>query len=171
MTRTCSVRRFVQSTYKKFSSNTRPVEAFLPFQLEDAYSSAFVLYLVRTISPTLVPDDNWEENIQSVLEKMISKGSVVAPMRRMELSQLEHFMAAFSSAQQAVVAEDPMTMSEPGNTHEDTQDISTPLTPAAVDEPGWDLFQTDAMIGISPGEMLDLAAQLELNNPGMSVMH
>ncbi len=121
-----------------------------------------------------MPDDNWEENIQSVLEKMISKGSVVAPMRRMELSQLEHLMAAFASTRQgqAGVAEEPMTMSDPGNTHEDTHDISTPLTPvAAVDEPGWDLFQTDAMIGISPGEMLDLAAQLELNTPMMSVMN
>lgn len=105
---------------------------------------------------------------------MISKGSVVAPMRRMELSQLEHFMAAFASARQRAdgVAEEPMTMSEPGNTHEDTHEVSTPLTPAqAVDEPGWDLFQTDAMIGISPGEMLDLAAQLELNTPMMNVMN
>ncbi|OAA69594.1 Fungal specific transcription factor [Cordyceps fumosorosea ARSEF 2679] len=160
------------------------LEAFLPFQLEDAYSSAFVLYLVRTICPFLVPDDNWEENMQSVLDKMISKGSIVAPVRKMELAQLERFMNAFtppapagSNAGGATGAGgngaahgDDHHMSEQGHGHDDNLD--TPLTPSvAADEPGWDLFQTDTMIGISPGEMLDLAAQLELNNPLLSALH
>lgn len=152
------------------------LEAFLPFQLEDAYSSAFVLYLVRTICPFLVPDDNWEENMQSVLDKMISKGSIVAPVRKMELVQLERFMNAFtppapagSNAGHGGHGEDH-NMSEHGPAHDDN--LSTPLTPSVVaDEPGWDLFQTDTMIGISPGEMLDLAAQLELNNPLLSALH
>ncbi|KAJ6790018.1 hypothetical protein PWT90_06743 [Aphanocladium album] len=151
------------------------LEAFLPFQLEDAYSSAFVLYLVRTICPFLVPDDNWEENMRSVLDKMISKGSIVAPVRKMELAQLERFMNAFTPPAPAGSnagggSGDDHNMSEHGHAHDDN--LSTPMTPsAAADEPGWDLFQTDAMIGISPGEMLDLAAQLELNNPLLSALH
>ncbi|EEY17191.1 conserved hypothetical protein [Verticillium alfalfae VaMs.102] len=65
------------------------LEAFLPFQLEDAFSSAFILYLIRAITPALIQDNNWTENIRSVLDKMISKGSIVAPLRKLELSQLE----------------------------------------------------------------------------------
>ncbi|KAH8717505.1 Proline utilization trans-activator [Beauveria bassiana] len=160
------------------------LEAFLPFQLEDAYSSAFVLYLVRTICPFLVPDDLWEENMRSVLDKMISKGSIVAPIRKMELAQLERFMNAFTPPAPAGSSHagpgggggggggggSDQNMSEHGHAHDDN--LSTPLTPSVVaDEPGWDLFQTDTMIGISPGEMLDLAAQLELNNPLLSALH
>lgn len=150
------------------------LEAFLPFQLEDAYSSSFVLYLVRTICPFLVPDDNWEENMESVLDKMVSKGSIVAPVRKMELAQLERFMAAFTPPAPAGSTgagnEDQPMSEQGGQAHDDS--LSAPLTPSVVaDEPGWDLFQTDTMIGISPGEMLDLAAQLELNNPLLSALH
>ncbi|POR32994.1 Proline utilization trans-activator [Tolypocladium paradoxum] len=134
------------------------LEAFLPFQLEDAYSSAFVLYLIRVISPSLLQDQHWAESVQCIMDKMISKGSVVAPLRKLELSQLEHIMAAFTPLNDEPTSPAASTNNQLPNLEQ------IPVPPAlTVSEPGWDLFMANSMIGISPGEMLDLAAQLELD--------
>jgi hypothetical protein len=149
------------------------LEAFLPFQLEDAFSSAFILYLVRTISPALLQDDSWSDNVRSIMDKMISKGSIVAPLRKVELAQLEHIMGVFTplgddgadDAPPTPAASSAAAAAQGGMEQDDAgQDMS-------LDEPGWDLFMSNGMVGISPGEMLDLAAQLEVGadfSAGMS---
>lgn len=141
------------------------LEAFLPFQLEDAFSSAFILHLVRTVSPSLLQDDSWSDNVASIMDKMISKGSIVAPLRKVELAQLEHIMGVFSPMGGGDAEGGPMTpaasSAEAGAGHggPEQDDAGPDLT---MDEPGWDLFMSNGMVGISPGEMLDLAAQLEV---------
>ncbi|KAH6692311.1 fungal-specific transcription factor [Plectosphaerella plurivora] len=149
------------------------LEAFLPFQLEDAFSSAFILYLVRTVSPALIQDDGWSDNVRSIMDKMISKGSIVAPLRKLELAQLEHIMGVFTplgddgghDAPPTPAASSAAAAAQGGMEQDDGgQDMS-------MDEPGWDLFMSNGMVGISPGEMLDLAAQLEVGadfSAGMS---
>ncbi|CRK48207.1 hypothetical protein BN1723_007892 [Verticillium longisporum] len=123
--------------------------------LEDAFSSAFILYLIRAITPALIQDNNWTENIRSVLDKMISKGSIVAPLRKLELSQLEMVTAVLSPtgnvggyAKESMAAAVEHDEQEAAQTHDE------------ADEAGWDMFMADCMIGLSPREMLDLAEQL-----------
>lgn len=144
------------------------LEAFLPFQLEDAFSSAFILYLIRTIAPHLIQEDNWSENVQGIMDKMISKGSVVAPLRKLELSQLEQIMSVFTP-----LGDEPLTPAasgertgDGGGAQEQERDAGSPGM-SMEEEPGWDLFMSNGMVGISPGEMLDLAAQLEMNHDFM----
>ncbi|KAI8244267.1 Proline utilization trans-activator [Colletotrichum sp. SAR 10_96] len=142
-----------------------PPQAFLPFQLEDAFSSAFLLYLVRVIDPSLLHDDTWCENIKCVLDKMISKGSLVAPLRKLELSQLENIMTAFTPA-----PEQPPTPS-PSTAHPQHHDHSSFLDQMDHEEPGWDIFDTSGMGGLSPQALLDLAERLDVEDLMQSVDH
>ncbi|KKY15349.1 putative fungal specific transcription factor [Diplodia seriata] len=130
------------------------LEAFLPFQLEDASSSAFILYLIRTINPSLLTDERWSEDVKHVLDKMIAKGSVAAPLRKRELGQLEDALVAVSP-----VCDEPTTPSVGQQEHQAA--IASTVRPA---DSGWDLFLENGIVGISPTEMLDLAAQLEVDN-------
>ncbi|KAF4545774.1 Fungal specific transcription factor [Lasiodiplodia theobromae] len=135
------------------------LEAFLPFQLEDASSSAFILYLIRTINPALLTDEKWPEDVQYVIDKMISKGSVAAPLRKWELGQLEDALVALSP-----VGNEAPTPSASAHTEPQHQEHQTEMSPAHAVDSGWDTFLENGMIGISPTEMLDLAAQLEVDS-------
>ncbi|KAK7703559.1 hypothetical protein SLS57_010916 [Botryosphaeria dothidea] len=134
-------------------------EAFLPFQLEDASSSAFILYLIRTINPSLLTDESWPEDVQRIMDKMISKGSVAAPLRKRELGQLEDALVALSPVGDGATTPASSAHSQPP--HQEQQP-AMPSVRAA--DSGWELFLENGIVGISPTEMLDLAAQLEVDN-------
>ncbi|KZL78666.1 fungal specific transcription factor [Colletotrichum tofieldiae] len=140
------------------------LEAFLPFQLEDAFSSAFLLYLIRVISPSLLHDDSWCENVTCVLDRMISKGSLVAPLRKLELSQLEHIMLALTPAGEEPPTPPPSTahpQHHHGHEHGSFLD--------QMEEAGWDIFDTSGMGGLSPQALLDLAERLDVEDLIQSV--
>lgn len=134
-------------------------EAFLPFQLEDAFSSAFILYIVRAVNPGLVQDESWRDDIDSVLDNMISKGSVVAPLRKKELSQLEYIVGVLTPRANEYPVP-PMTVAEtqPGD---DEPPVSPVMT--QTEDTGWDFIVADDAMGLSPDHLLDLAAQLGLD--------
>ncbi|KAI9904892.1 hypothetical protein N3K66_001421 [Trichothecium roseum] len=135
------------------------LEAFLPFQLEDAFSSAFILYIVRAVNPGLVQDESWRDDIDSVLDNMISKGSVVAPLRKKELSQLEYIVGVLTPRTNEYSVP-PMTVAEtqPGD---DEPPVSPVMT--QTEDTGWDFIVADDAMGLSPDHLLDLAAQLGLD--------
>ncbi|KAK2038465.1 fungal-specific transcription factor domain-containing protein [Colletotrichum somersetense] len=151
------------------------LEAFLPFQLEDAFSSAFLLHLVRVISPSLIQDDTWCENITSVLDKMISKGSLVAPLRKLELSRLEHIMSALTPPAEEPPTPPPSSSANPHqhhhhhhhHHHHGHEQGSSFLD--QMEEAGWDIFDTGCMGGLSPQALLDLAERLDVEDLIQSV--
>ncbi|KAF9893436.1 hypothetical protein FE257_010748 [Aspergillus nanangensis] len=128
------------------------MESFLPFQLEDAFSSGFVLHLLRAVAPWLLPDDSWSEDVDCVLDRMISKGNLVAPLRKVELSQLAHIMTPLTPG--------ALHFQSPSPTEERQDDPSMVLGEEEV--PGWDLFMGNA-IGLDPSQILDLAARLDMD--------
>ncbi|GFF60415.1 putative fungal-specific transcription factor [Aspergillus udagawae] len=132
------------------------LEAFLPFQLEDAFSSAFLLHLIRVVAPSVLHDDSWCGDIQCILDKMISKGSSVAPLRKLELTQLEQLLTPLMPVYDPLMV--PLQM-------DDTADRAGGLAMTS-EEPGWDFFDTDMTVGISPTQLLDLAAQLDVDGRG-----
>ncbi|KAH8879811.1 fungal-specific transcription factor domain-containing protein [Thozetella sp. PMI_491] len=129
------------------------LEAFLPFQLEDAFSSAFILSLIRVIIPSLLPDDTWRENIHCILDKMISKGSIVAPLRKRELMQLEDTMTSITPG--------PQYCFTPLLTGVDRVEMG--LSEGLHHEATWDPFGAAEMVGLLPQELLDLADQLDVD--------
>ncbi|KAF4155544.1 hypothetical protein CNMCM8927_008600 [Aspergillus lentulus] len=131
------------------------LEAFLPFQLEDAFSSAFLLHVIRVVAPSLL-HDSWCDDIQCILDKMILKGSSVAPLRKLELTQLEQLLTPLTPIY------DPLMV--PQQT-DDPEGRAGGLATAS-EEPGWDFFDADMSVGISPTQLLDLAAQLDVDFGG-----
>jgi len=116
-----------------------------------------VLYLLRVISPSLLQDDAWCNNIQHVLDKMITDGSLVAPLRKVELSQLEHVMAALNPEK----CKPPPSVS--GDTRSMPADLDCSLSNDILNNPFWDIFVTDGVTGLLPQELMELADRLDVD--------
>jgi hypothetical protein len=90
---------------------------------------------------------------------MISKGSLAAPLRKLELTKLEELLTPLTPAY-----DPPMV---PLRKDDDflgySADIfSEPAT--ASKEPKWYFWDTDMTVGISPTKLLDLAAKLDVDD-------
>ncbi|KAH6979952.1 hypothetical protein EDB82DRAFT_578131 [Fusarium venenatum] len=137
------------------------IEAFLPFQIEYASSSAFLLHLIPIICPSLLSDSSWRDDARYVFDTLIAKGSLIAPLRKVELEQLEQKLSALTPASNFVSPEIPTETQE----NEDQEgNEGQHADEHLADETGWDLFAANAMAGLTPGELLDLAEQLDVDN-------
>ncbi|KAF5622966.1 heterokaryon incompatibility het-6 [Fusarium sp. NRRL 52700] len=96
-------------------------------------------------------------------EDLIAKGSLIAPLRKVELEQLEQKLSALTPASNIATPEVPSQVEEHVNVQE--EEIREPeLQEHVSDETGWDLFAANAMAGLTPGELLDLAEQLDVDS-------
>ncbi|KAJ5366316.1 Transcription factor [Penicillium brevicompactum] len=136
------------------------MDAFLPFQIEDASSSAFVLYLIRAIAPSVISNDAWCENLECVLDKLISKGNLAAPLRRLELRQLEHVLAPLTPK----LSYRP----PPRDVHEENE-INEESYMFDQEEFEWDMLGLNSSVSLPPQELLDLADQLDVEGIMQSV--
>ncbi|SPJ75769.1 uncharacterized protein FTOL_05500 [Fusarium torulosum] len=143
------------------------IEAFLPFQIEYASSSAFLLHLIPIICPSLLSDDSWRDDARYVFDTLIAKGSLIAPLRKVELEQLEQKLSALTPASNVATPQLPTETNEGVSEHDDTQEQEAEeqdIQAHLPDETGWDLFAANAMAGLTPGELLDLAEQLDMDS-------
>ncbi|KAL4787722.1 hypothetical protein BJX76DRAFT_369010 [Aspergillus varians] len=136
------------------------IDGFLPFQIEDAFSSAFVLYLIRTIAPYLINSSMWCDNLDCVLDKLIATGNVTAPLRRQELRQLEQILAPLALNPNHSPLP-PIELYENAEFNEQTDgseqvDVDVPFQ--------WELLGLDSSVSLLPGELLDLANRLDVEN-------
>ncbi|KAF5020472.1 hypothetical protein F66182_7511 [Fusarium sp. NRRL 66182] len=136
------------------------IEAFLPFQIEYASSSAFLLHLVPVICPSLLSDHSWRDDVTYVFDILIAKGSLIAPLRKVELEQLEQKLSALTPASNIVTPELAADIGDDGKEYEND---NSELQGHVPSETGWDLFAANAMAGLTPGELLDLAEQLDVD--------
>ncbi|CAG7949011.1 unnamed protein product [Penicillium salamii] len=136
------------------------MDAFLPFQIEDASSSAFVLYLIRAIAPSVISNDSWCENLECVLDKLISKGNLAAPLRRLELRHLEHVLAPLTPK---LSYRPPPASSHEGN------EINEDSYIFDQEEFEWDMLGLNSSVSLPPRELLDLADQLDVEGIMQSV--
>ena len=135
-------------------------DAFLPFQVEHASSSAFVLYLIRSIAPSLIANESWCDNLDCVIEKLISKGNPAAPLRKLELKHLDLMLTPLTprSATHAML---PMTSDEIQDNNDDTYALDQV---DIGDEVEWDLLALSHSVSLPPRELLDLADQLDVDS-------
>lgn len=144
---------------------TLRADAFLPFQIEDASSSAFVLYLIRAIAPSLIPNSTWCDNLECVLDKLIAKGNLAAPLRRRELSQLEQILAPLTPKPQNSPLP-PVHFNAPPEEQEEAYAIDQV---DVGEEFEWDLLGLNPSVSLPPAELLDLADQLDMERIMQSV--
>lgn len=71
------------------------LDSFLSFQLEAAFSSAFVLFIVDKIAPGFVIDASYLPAVHNIFATMVEKGSSAASIRRSEFERLEQMMLLF----------------------------------------------------------------------------
>lgn len=142
-----------------------PPDAFLPFQIEDASSSAFVLYLIRAIAPSLIHSNTWCEHLKCVLDKLILKGSMAAPLRKQELKQLEQILAPLTPKSTNTPLP-PVGLSEGAEELEETYDLDQVNV---GEEFEWDLLGLNSSVSLPPRELLDLADQLDVESIMQSV--
>lgn len=144
------------------------VDAFLPFQIEDASSSAFVLYLLRAIAPSLIHSNAWCENLKCVLDKLIAKGNLAAPLRKQELKQLEQILAPLTPNPTPNSTADPFP-SVDFNAAEESNEVYDLDHVGVGEEFEWDLLGLNSSVSLPPRELLDLADQLDVESIMQSV--
>ncbi|KAK1848088.1 C6 transcription factor [Colletotrichum chrysophilum] len=88
------------------------LETFLPFDLEQTFSSAFVLTLMTSIPGLPDREGNHLKDAFEILDTMIARGNVVARFRREELEKLQEILRLTQSR-----IERPVTASERNEGH------------------------------------------------------
>ncbi|RAH87292.1 hypothetical protein BO86DRAFT_405362 [Aspergillus japonicus CBS 114.51] len=152
------------------------IESFLPFQIEDAFASAFILHVIQAIAPALIPDQNrWAEHIDCVLEKIVSKGNLAAPMRRAELENLRVMMGPITpvaggsaGSPGEVERQQGQQLQEPSHAVAEAMRGGSGLdVTVAPHDPStdweWEYLAIHSTIGLGmePRELMDLANRLE----------
>ncbi|PKX89235.1 putative C6 transcription factor [Aspergillus novofumigatus IBT 16806] len=68
------------------------LESFLPFDLENLFSSFFILCLISAVLPGTLPDHSYRDMGFSLLDEMIARGNRVAQLRKSEIELLEELV-------------------------------------------------------------------------------
>lgn len=103
-------------------------ENFLPFNLENAFSSAFVLGVIDAILPGLVPDQGYVELTNEILDEMISRGNKVAKIRKNELELLMKLLLPLHNYNTGVVQSQIATSNQHGPNQPFDSNIDTHST-------------------------------------------
>lgn len=94
--------------------------------------------------------------MEYVFDQMILDGSLVAPLRKQELSHLEQIMSSLSSASTASWG---LT---PGPSYNQLDPQAEPqFTEDVMGDPFWNTFVAHGMSGMAPEDLFDLANQLD----------
>ncbi|KNG84696.1 C6 transcription factor [Aspergillus nomiae NRRL 13137] len=151
------------------------LETFLPFDLENLFSSFFILSLISAILPDIIPDPSYRDMGFSLLDDMIARGNRVAQLRKSEIVQLEELVQPLlqphlqpltpgSSAKQ-VGEEQPSEQ-----TNDSAAVLPAGISPALSVPDAADVGQDDEIhfdwkeCGLSLEQMLSVTDQLNANN-------
>jgi hypothetical protein len=121
-----------------------------------------VLYLIHAIAPSLISNDAWSENLDCVLNKLIAKGNLAAPLRRLELRQLETILAPLTP-RNTTLQIPPLTPLNNAGSIEDIEDVYAFDEVNMGEEFGWDVLALNPSVSLPPRELLDLADQLDMD--------
>ncbi|KAK1535792.1 hypothetical protein CPAR01_09334 [Colletotrichum paranaense] len=142
------------------------LEVFLPFELEYAYGAAIHLTMAKALFPAVIGDDGLSqiEQTHNILDDMISKGNLVAEVRKAELVHLETLFRKFTRRVRDQDFEDRI----PSGSIEAV--IDPIITQTFVSEP--DLVSTTTVnntefletIGISSDDFLSIVEQMGNEN-------
>lgn len=110
----------------------------------------------------MISNDTWCDNLTLVLDKLISKGNLAAPLRRLELRQLEQILAPLTPT----LANHHLPQVNLDESNEINEE-----EPYAFDheEFEWDLLGLNSSVSLPPRELLDLADQLDMEGIMQSV--
>ncbi|KAG9255302.1 fungal-specific transcription factor domain-containing protein [Emericellopsis atlantica] len=145
------------------------VDSFLPFQLESSFSSAFLLYVLDTVSPDFIQDETWLSTTHHIFDIMISRRSPAAALRKREFARLEEVMSDYIRGRdpehhERIHAHEYAENSalQPHGQHQQ-QSQGQQQQPHQQSQT-WDLLGSYNNFGMSPTEMLNLADDLQVED-------
>lgn len=140
---------------------TRNADSFLPFQLEDVFSSAFLLHIISAVTPSPVLDQTWSVNAHEVLDLMIAKGSPAARLRKLELEHLEKLISPIVEASAQGQPAGSNADGSPAANPENAEDL---LSVGGDGLSPWDLLGADGMHALSPQQILGFASEFDMDS-------
>ncbi|GES58218.1 C6 transcription factor [Aspergillus terreus] len=143
------------------------LETFLPFDLENLFSSFFNLSLISATIPDVVMDPSYREMGFGLLDDMIARGNCVAQLRKSEMELLEELVQPLihpldMQPRQRLAsppAEDHIPDQEPSATSQFGIDLH-----GATGAPDEDLGFDWRDLGLSLNHMLSVTDQLNTNS-------
>ncbi|RMZ46136.1 C6 transcription factor [Aspergillus flavus] len=151
------------------------LETFLPFDLENLFSSFFILSLISAILPDIIPDPSYRDMGFSLLDDMIARGNRVAQLRKSEIVQLEELVQPLLQPHlQPLTPGSSAKQAGEERTSEQVNDsvavLNAGISPALSVPEAADVVQDDEMhfdwrdCGLSLDQMLSVTDQLNANN-------
>jgi hypothetical protein len=117
--------------------------------------------LIQAIAPSLISNDAWSENLDCVLNKLIAKGNLAAPLRRLELKQLEVILAPLTPRNTTLQIPHLTSLNNYGNMDDGESGHAFDDVDMG-EEFGWDGLALNSSVSLPPRELLDLADQLDM---------
>ncbi|KAI4093623.1 MAG: hypothetical protein L6R37_007369 [Teloschistes peruensis] len=75
------------------------LESFIPFDLESTWSCALVLLLAKLVDPSLLrKEESCMPKIHSILDEMVSRGNLIAGLRKIEMQQLDETLTTLHNS-------------------------------------------------------------------------
>ncbi|KAI8655497.1 Zn(2)-C6 fungal-type domain-containing protein [Fusarium keratoplasticum] len=152
-------------------SDADQLDCFIPFQLEEAFSSAFILHVIASVVPAWLQDRPSLPVAYLILNKMIAGGSHGARIRKMELQRLERIFFSYLQVKageannQASQSEEASRLFDmPRVMHQDDDSVMMQDYSPAADMEAWNLLDLQDSFTVSPSGLLTLAEGLDLQN-------
>ena len=128
------------------------VEYFLPFDLDNIFSSTFIVIIAHFVDPSLVPDiPNYITIVSRMLNEVVNKGNMSAHLRQKELDLLQQMI-------DQVVKNEERPMENACAATQLAAGAEENITPRGFDE--W--MGVDVGVSMSHAQVLDLAQQLNV---------
>lgn len=151
---------------------TQVIDCFIPFQLEEAFSSAFLLQVIAAVVPSCLPDRSHGLLAHHIFDNMIEKGSHGARIRKLELERLERLVFSYSRARSGELASSEQLNTpskeverldtEGREHHHDFADFYNGVTYDNMAD--WNIADLQDSIGISPTGLMTLADGLNMED-------
>ncbi|KAF4807815.1 Proline utilization trans-activator [Colletotrichum siamense] len=140
------------------------LDCFLPFQLEAAWSSAFLLKVLEVLSSGLVPDQSYLAEAHYIFDIMNQRGSPAAKLRKCDFERLEQLVSSFLGTPSQGNNEYPEEhlSSQENSSEQANAEGSHNIDP--VESLQWDLFDKESGFALSPTELMDLAESLHMED-------
>ncbi|RSL69072.1 hypothetical protein CEP53_002336 [Fusarium sp. AF-6] len=152
-------------------SDADQLDCFIPFQLEEAFSSAFILHVIASVVPAWLQDRPCLPVAYLILNKMIAGGSHGARIRKMELQRLERIFFSYlqvkageANNQASQSEEAPRLFDMSRVVQQDDESAMMQDYSPADDMAAWNLLDLQDSFTVSPSGLLTLAEGLDLQN-------
>ncbi|KAM6508719.1 hypothetical protein FSOLCH5_011718 [Fusarium solani] len=152
-------------------SDADQLDCFIPFQLEEAFSSAFILHVIASVVPSWLQDRPCLPVAYLILNNMIAGSSHGARIRKMELQRLERIFFSYlqvkageANNQVSQSEEAPRLFDMSRAMHQDDDSAMMQDYSPAGDMEAWNLLDLQDSFTVSPSGLLTLAEGLDLQN-------